>query len=303
MSIKQRGAALITALLIIAIVAGIASMLMTRQNIDIERSELDFNAMQAYQYIAYTTAWAKSTYIPMTKSPLPPQHWPLLMPPLTLANGNVTATLTSAQGRFNLNNLMNASHLPIFAQLITHVDNNIGNDQATAIANHVFAWLNKPTQMEVDNPYSKMQPPYQPAYRPMTSPSELRLVEGITAKLYQELAPYIIALPASNTTVDPNAASIPVLEAYGIPASAAQSVRNFIKTTGNLQNINEFYQISQFSPTNNQNTSQFFDLKSQFYLVQSEIKLAKIQLTAYSILAVNQDKTGLIVVQQSQNTL
>ncbi len=48
---------------------------------------------------------------------------------------------------------------------------------------------------ELQSWYLKQKPAYQPARQPMSSLSELRLVKGVSAKIYRKLEPYVTVLP------------------------------------------------------------------------------------------------------------
>src|SRR5262249_27791838 len=135
------------------------------------------------------------------------------------------------------------SSIPQFELLLQAVDPSLSPQQITSIANAVAAWVTNPgsvkSSSQYTETYNKMNPPYQAAFMPMASSSELRLVAGITPSLYQKLMPYIIALP-TNTPININTAAAPVLMtlAHGMTSAQANA---FIATRppNGFQNVKE----------------------------------------------------------------
>ncbi|HEX6550717.1 MAG TPA: type II secretion system minor pseudopilin GspK, partial [Gammaproteobacteria bacterium] len=130
------------------------------------------------------------------------QDWAMHLPPLPVQGGSVTGQMQDMQGLFNLNNLVSAQASPTtqstaftqFQRLLTNLNLDPG------IAYAVLDWVNKGDQPSVpggakDETYTRLQPPYLTAERPMTSISELLLVAGVTPDVFQKLEPYVCVLP------------------------------------------------------------------------------------------------------------
>tara|TARA_R110000868_G_scaffold8205_9_gene42891 strand:+ start:72914 stop:73837 length:924 start_codon:yes stop_codon:yes gene_type:complete len=299
----HRGAALITAMLVLAIVAAIAASIMLQQQIGISRSELVFNANQAYYYTDMVNAWAENHYANLNKSKnSPAPKWPAIMPrqKLKYYNGNVQGILTSAQGRFNVNNLNDKTYIPLFANLIRQVNQNIDTDASLAIANQIAIWLN-PANKNQKNKRNQQQN-NKKMIRLLISPSELLVLPLVKPALYRQLAPYLIALP-QETTLNPNTASKPLLMAYGLSSNAAGNVIGQRENSGGFSTMKAFQQVAKYKAAKGQQAVTLFALKSDYFLVQANIKLDKITLTNYAIMAPNKDKTALKILQQTQNTL
>jgi len=103
----QKGTALITAMVIMSILAAIATVIITQQARTIYRSQLLFNIDRAYLYTNGAVVWAESLLkqragvedvVMVIADVLPPT-------PTPYDEGEVSATLEDLQGRFNLNNL------------------------------------------------------------------------------------------------------------------------------------------------------------------------------------------------------
>lgn len=302
---NQRGAALIVALLVIAIVAAVATTLMSRLQIDIARSSLNFNADKAYLASQEVRDWAIVKYVDIAQAQqqkLPPSSWPIIMPTQPISGGTIVGSLDSAQGRLNLNNLTSLAYQPLLAHLIQYVQPNIDSEQAAVLAMNVTLWLS-PFGPATNSAYQRNNPPYRIAHRTMISSSELRLVDGFTADLYQLLAPYIIALPQTATTIDVNAASEAVLIAGGVSPSGAEAVTQYLKSHPGFSDINQFQSVAQFQASTNAANPQVFGITSTFFYAKADVTLGNVYFVGYYLLQYQQQTNSLTVIRYSQGTL
>ena len=84
-----------------------------------------------------------------------------------------------------------------------------------AIAGHIATWMDANTPASADDQFYLAQPvPYRRAGRAFAHVSELRLIAGIDGDTYAALAPYVAALPPG-TPINVNTASVPVLMTLG----------------------------------------------------------------------------------------
>ncbi|MEX2482177.1 MAG: type II secretion system minor pseudopilin GspK, partial [Gammaproteobacteria bacterium] len=65
-----------------------------------------------------------------------------------------------------------------------------------------------------DDYYMNLDEPYRAANRPLADVTELRLVRGVTAEIYERLAPFVVVLPVT-TAVNVNTAPLEVLMSLG----------------------------------------------------------------------------------------
>ena len=89
--------------------------------------------------------------------------------------------------------------IPLNEQLLTP-------EEATAITQAIIDWVDPDNEVSgfggaEQNYYSGSEVPVVVSNAPMTTISELSLVKGITAELYEKLLPYVIALPANGPGV------------------------------------------------------------------------------------------------------
>jgi general secretion pathway protein K len=218
---KQRGVALLIALVVLALAATLAAGMIWDISLDQRRTANLIQGDQAMQYALGAEAWSEQILRRDVETPSSSQtqqaggtqtgssvnltqDWAMRLPPLPVQGGTVTGQMQDLQGLFNLNNLVGVQASPTaqgaafsqFQRLLTALDLDPG------IANAVLDWVNPGDQPRVpggakDETYSRSQPPYLTAERPMTSVSELLLVAGVTPDAYHKLAPYVCALPVA----------------------------------------------------------------------------------------------------------
>lgn len=219
---RERGIALITAMLIVVIVATVAAYLSMGQNLWLRQSENTFAVAQADSVISGALDMARE--LVMQDRYLPTDHqgeiWAQPLPPFPVGQGSVTAVISDAQGRFNLNNFaanpVNPDDRKIFMALLDQ----LGVDRALNEA--VIDWVdgdNTPagTSGAEDDYYLGLPSPYRAANRPLESIDELRLVRGFDGRIVQALRPFVTVLPVSNASINVNTAPAQVLAALFTP--------------------------------------------------------------------------------------
>lgn len=205
----QRGVALITALVIMAIAATIAAAMHWQGSLDTRRTATLIQGDQAMEYALGAEAWAEQILRRDISDPKNTQHninlgqdWAAQLPPLPVEGGQIIGHIEDMQGRFNLDLLQGQGgqstqgYFGQFQRLLTAL--NLDPNIAYAVSDWVNAGTVPANQFGAkDDFYTRLQPPYLTADAPMTSVSELQLVKGVTPEVYAALAPYICAIPMS----------------------------------------------------------------------------------------------------------
>ena len=232
MKTQQQGTALVTALLVVAIASIAAAGLLERQRIDVRRTDNVLTIDQAFIYARAAETWAGQVLlkdVAENKTDSLLDRWSALLEPIPIEGGALTAQVFDQQGRFNLNNLVDASgqasnkDIAAFERLLTALELDV------AIAGAVADWMDAdinthPTGAE-DVEYLGLDTPYRTSNLPLASVSELRRIRGISAQAYNKLSPYVTVLPA-RSKVNVNTAEIPVLMAVvkGLDESGAAGI-------------------------------------------------------------------------------
>lgn len=231
----SRGAALVLAILIVAVVTILATEFGRSYTLSITRVANRWHGSQAQYYLLGAENIA-SSYL---KEDLDAgdtdnlqEDWALQLPPVPTDDGSLQVVLEDAQGRLNLNNLVGkivpkegqqltppqrfTEQQRRFIRLVQSFDDvPMEEYQAIELMEAIIDWLDQDDEAtgfggaETDY-YSRLEPPYRPANTMFSSVSELRLVRHMTPELYVHLEPLLIALP-QQTDLNVNTASRAVL--------------------------------------------------------------------------------------------
>ena len=285
----QKGTALITALLITAIVAAIATVMAVRQSISIRETELSINANRTTNFAQGVFDWAKVTLITDLQQQNDNKKKQFEIFPKTLKNpkqfygADISGTIQDGLARFNVNALINTNNRAQFARLIQIVDPDINKNTALNITQNVSQWLRPSNADEI---YMREKPPYRASHMLMVSTSELRLVVGVNAKLYEALQPYIAVLPNSSNKINITDAPGPVIMSLGKNISRDQaktvvSCQQAARTADNPRALLQSCILKNkitIDPTVN------IVYTSNFFLVRAFVKLANQDLQMISLL-------------------
>lgn len=214
----HRGVALVTAMLISALAAVVASDMAWNNTLDVRRTMVLLQRDQAVQVALGAESWVASILRQDgadTDSDHLGELWAQELPGLPIDGGELVGSITDLQGRFNVNNLIDQRglvHQPSLEQFqrllaVLELD--------PRLAGVVVDWLdaNQEPQMPEgaeDAIYTAVLPPYRTADRFLTSVSELAAVEGMDKASFEALAPHLTALPG-HTFINPNTATPAVL--------------------------------------------------------------------------------------------
>jgi general secretion pathway protein K len=200
---RERGVALITAVLMVALATMLAVDVGFRGFLDQRRSGTLFALDQGLQIALGAEAWA-ADFLKRDLQDSQTDHfgetWARPLPPLPIEGGTVEGRLEDMQGRFNLNNLIHTDGTPNptavkqFERILAMLE--IEPNWATAMAD----WIDQDTQPGFpdgaeDTVYTGQDPPHLAANMPITRVSELLVLPGFGPERYARLRPYVSALP------------------------------------------------------------------------------------------------------------
>jgi general secretion pathway protein K len=199
----QRGVALITAVLLVALATILATRIGFQGALEQRRSTTAMLLDQGYLVGLGAEAWAASYLrkdLQDSKQDHLGERWATPIPPIPIEGGIIEGRVEDMQGRFNLNNLItsegavNPEGLREFQNLLSALD--LESKWAGILAD----WLDVDTQPSFpdgaeDNIYTSQTPPYRTANGPITTVSELLALPEFGLERYQRLRPYVAALP------------------------------------------------------------------------------------------------------------
>jgi general secretion pathway protein K len=228
---NNKGVALITAMMIVAITGIISTNLLWDNILDTRRTMTTLNRDQAIQVALGAESWIMKILKDdalNTQSDHLNEFWAKDLPALPIDGGDIFGQITDLQSRFNLNNLVKSDgsidqdQFEHFQRLLK-----ILNIEANITA-EIIDWIDPdqyptfPGGAEDDN-YTKLTPPYRTANQPMISTSEILSLNSVNPYIYKTLKPHITALPVK-TRINVNTANTIVLQSLdnGITKNDAQ---------------------------------------------------------------------------------
>lgn len=302
---SQQGVVIIIALFMVALIAMMAYVMMNRLQRDTLRTRLILNNQIAEHYAQGSIAWAMDQLRNNLDQKKPQQltdDTPIALPVVENNGYKISSIIFDLQGRYNINNV-NGNTKADFARLISAVDPSVSTEKALLIANAVSEWVST-SAAQNEKYYLEQALPYRPAHQKMQSVSELRLVKGVTAKLFNALQPHITVLP-SDTTINIQTASAPVLVTLG--------------QTMTLEAANEIIKIRQEKPFVSAETFSNLDVvknlgisdlqkkittESDYFLVETTVSMGDQQVLLYTWLKrKKEDKAYVNVLSQSKGTM
>lgn len=293
----QRGVALVTAVMIVAIVAAVAvkiafaHQIWFRQMENVaDRGATDLLRRGALHWasVALLEDAAQNSIDHLGET------WAQRLPTLPVDGGAIKVSIEDAQGRFNLNNLVqnnvkSQTDFDVFWRLLQNLklDPNL--------ANAVVDWIDadnvtSPGGAE-DIDYLNLKTPYRAANQPMVSVEELRLVRGFDAKTVQLLLPFVTVLPAAagRTAINVNTASPELIAAVANRdlAWAQRQVENRLDTP--WKNPGDFTKLVQPAGTaqgqaQSQSISSLVDVKTDFFLITLDTSIGRHQRTTVALM-------------------
>lgn len=304
LSIRQRGVALITALLVVALATVAAVAMASRQQLDVRRTANLLDGDQAYAYAQAVEGWARMILNRDDTKEVDAldDAWAQRLPPISVTGGQIDGFISDLQGRFNLNNIVTADgeisevDLQYFLRLLRALQ----VDEGLVLA--VVDWVDQDFETRFpdgaeDDYYLGTDLPYRAANQPFQSISELRLVKGVDADVWNALAPYVSALP-ERTLLNINTAAAPLLQALHEDLSP-QIAEQLVETRGEAgyDDFNTFLQQDVFA---GKELAVNIGVASQYFLVRAEVTIGTARSRLFSI--AQRGSTGTRILARTQGT-
>lgn len=211
----ERGAALITAMLVVALAATTAAFMMWQNHLWLRQVENLDSRAQAGQVARAAIDWGSALLDEDSRdADYEGERWASQLLPLEAEGGEVSGALRDAQGRINLNNLVrdgkpSQPDRAIMQRLFQVLG--LRPEPLDALVD----WMDADGETTApggaeDMYYLALTPPYRAANRALADVDELYRVRGFTPDIIARLRPFVTALPVP-TTVNVNTAPAEVL--------------------------------------------------------------------------------------------
>ncbi|WP_312369685.1 type II secretion system minor pseudopilin GspK [Stenotrophomonas sp.] len=202
---RQRGVALVTVLLVVALAATVCAALVVRQQLSIRGSANQLQARQAWQYARGGEQLALGVLRADLHMGGSVDHggepWAQRLPAYPVDGGEVRVDIDDLAGRFNLNSVVHQGQLD--ADALARLQRLLRLLQLDPqLAWQLVDWVSPglapdSVHRQAERDYQARTPAYRPAARGLRDTSELRLLAGVDDRVYQRLLPHVSALPAT----------------------------------------------------------------------------------------------------------
>lgn len=291
---RQRGVALITAVLVVALATVWATSISMFDQLNQRRVANLMRYDQAFLYGLGAESLAHEILkLDLEDGPVDhlAEEWAIPLPPFTVAGGLIEGQLEDLQGRFNINNLITATgerdeaSIEVFRRLLESLT------IQPVLVEYIIDWIDPDTDVGFpdgaeDDAYTGLTPPYRTPNAPITTISELRAIQGMDDEVYGLLAPHIAALPIG-TTININTATPLLLAAlsddispFDAQSMAEGRVEAPFQTPDEIRNDVP----AQVLP--------LLSVSTEFFRVTAIVTLGTTRLTMYSLL--ERDEAGLV---------
>jgi general secretion pathway protein K len=227
---KQRGAAVLVAMLVVALAATAASFMLQRQDASIRRFEAAQDYEQARWILRGGVQWARAILAQDARSSTvdhAAEPWATGLPPTRVERVTLSGEIRDVQGLYNLNNVVrdgkrSERDVAILKRLLAAIG------LRTALADAIADWIDADSDVQAtggaeDDDYMRLPSPYRAANRPMADIAELYRVRGFDAEAVARLRRVATVLP-QRTIVNVNFAPPEVLVALIDGLSLAEAL-------------------------------------------------------------------------------
>ena len=286
---SQRGIALLTILVMVALATILAATIAKRQTNTSENTGYLMRQDQSLLYAKSAEAFFSELLIQDSDNGSSIDHlqenWAKPMPAFPVEDGFVSGRLLDESGKFNLNNLLKAdgsvddSARRWFEKLLQRVGLPAELSQA------VIDWQDADDETTgamgaESNYYQGLDPSYLASNTRFHQVEELKLVRGFEGKNYDLIAPYVTALPEA-TKINMNTAA-PLLLASIDPKLDVKTLEQELKAKqaelAYFNSVEDLWKLNAFSgiePQNKTDAAAWLDSKSNYFTAQIEVVLSE----------------------------
>ena len=194
---RQRGLALLMAMLIVVIATTVAVSILHGEKFAIRKSAHIHLMDRAALYAIGLEDWAR-IYLKEDREESDvdslDEYWATGIPGLPIEGGYLTGYLEDEQARFNLNSLPGSE---IALNRFKRLCDNLDVDDTFIPA--LMDWIDDDFDIRYPDGMEENYENYRVANREMVDISELLLVQNVTPEIYEKLKPHITALPGTST--------------------------------------------------------------------------------------------------------
>lgn len=286
----ERGVAVVTAILVVAVAASTAAWMLAQQSATLNQTALVASRAQADLFAQAGLDWARGILAEDGRSGTVDsldEAWARPLAGLPVERALVSGAISDQQARYNLNNLVKEGRRSdADVQILTRLLDSLGLDPGLALA--VLDWVDGDGDIAgnggaEDAYYLSLPRPYRAANRPMAQVEELYAIRGFDAKAVARLRPFVTALPV-RTAVNANTAPAEVIAAI-LPELGREAVRDLVAS----RQAKPFKDRADLKARAQKGSANAFDadldVKSDHFLVQVGVAQDDVQVAAEALVA------------------
>lgn len=247
---RQRGVALITVLLVFAVVAVIAAEMLRRGQLNVRSVGNLLESRQAYYYALGGEALARQVLALDARNGRGgrdslDEAWAKVaeQAPFEIEGGAIKVEIRDLQARFNLNSLVDVQGTPIEGVALPRLKQLfavLGTD--ARLADQWRDWVDRDQIPQPGGAEDASYPNYKTAGGPEADISSLRLLRDMQPETFDKIAPHVAVLPP-DALININTADATVLRALTPIISARASQILARQQQGGYANLGELAQV------------------------------------------------------------
>jgi general secretion pathway protein K len=304
---RQRGVALLVALLVVALATILIAALLDRGELTAARTRNQLRAAQAQAYAegleAYAARVLQQDRINGEKVDTATDAWAVPLPPTPVPGGEIEATMSDLSGRFNLNNMSpDYPQHDIWEKKFRLLLQALKLDPNLTLVVH--DWMSRDAASGSNDAFYLSQPvPYRSAKNIFFHISELRLLRGMSGAAYAQLAPHVSALPPG-TSININTATVPVLMTMREDMTQQMAQALWQQGQANFRSIGDVGTLVPAFQPECAGATRCYDVYSSFFVARGQITLDGLPFVFYSVLdrIESGPDGGVHVIQRSRGT-
>jgi general secretion pathway protein K len=281
---RQSGMAVVSAMLLAALVVFVAISMMYEQQRYINRLENHLSATQARWMSEASIHWSRAILAEDAKAGEVDhlkENWAIRLPATSFEGGTISGFITDQQQYCNLNNLMQGENVDLFKQLFASIGTN------TIVVDTLKDWIDADNDITypygAESDYYLARPiPFRAGNQPLTEVGNLSRVLGFSDGSIAKLRHYCNVLPEP-TPVNLNTASPELLRLMAPELSQFD-----LETIVAARNLHPFENNSDVTKLLEQSklvlSSSRFSVGSHYFMVTSQTQFGKSTMRTEALL-------------------
>jgi len=301
---RQKGVAIITVMLIIALVTVIAVHMSGRLQLQIGRVTASEYSEQAYWHWLSAEALARRVLKEEREQDgrfFLEQNWAQQQGPFPVDGGTIGGRIRDLHSCFNLNALWadpnNSAYHALAVEQYAALLEVLEFDRFTIdrLSATLIDWLDADTELvnnygAEDADYMALPQPYQAANTLMTEFSDLRQVRGYTAEVMERLRPYVCVIPGQSrwemniNTVDAEQAEI--VSAFFRGNMDVSSAENMLRNrpSDGWGNKEEIVGQAEIEALENSEETEYLTIDSEFFELRARVQYGDLEFFGHTVM-------------------